>query len=132
MCTIIIGAYISAIHQQLCTPHSIVICVANNVYKNTKITGNHDCSTDNGGCDQLCVATDSGPECSCLPGYTIGRDTRTCSGIHKLRLYTSNKINIITLRMCRTLYSVAKLFHSIFCIERELSAYYSYTQNSVI
>ena len=70
----------------------------------TKITGNHDCSTDNGGCDQLCVDTDSGPECSCLPGYTLGGDTMTCSGIHKLTLYTSNKINIITLCMCCTLY----------------------------
>ena len=45
-----------------------------------------DCSVSNGGCDQICTPTATGRDCSCLSGYSLGSDVRTCSGMLLLYL----------------------------------------------
>ena len=44
------------------------------------VVGPSDCSVGNGGCDQLCTDSFSGPTCGCLAGYTLNADGRTCEG----------------------------------------------------
>ena len=39
------------------------------------------CAVSNGGCDQLCIPTDTGRECSCLPGYTLNADGTSCTSV---------------------------------------------------
>jgi hypothetical protein len=39
-----------------------------------------DCLVSNGGCDQICTPTNSGRDCSCLPGYSLNPDGTTCNG----------------------------------------------------
>ena len=41
----------------------------------------------NGGCDQLCIPTDTGRECSCLHGYTLNADGTSCTGVFCVYVY---------------------------------------------
>ncbi len=43
------------------------------------------CQTNNGGCDQICTATNNSFECSCTMGYTLGSDNTTCDGMIALK-----------------------------------------------
>ena len=38
------------------------------------------CLHDNGGCDQVCRGVGGRPVCTCLSGYDLLKDGRTCSG----------------------------------------------------
>lgn len=52
-----------------------------NLYVN--IGPKKNCSDGNGGCGQLCLDGDAGLTCSCLPGYIMIGDGRTCKGDFK-------------------------------------------------
>ena len=38
----------------------------------------NECDTANGGCDQICMDTPSSFTCSCMTGFTLTNDGRTC------------------------------------------------------
>ena len=40
----------------------------------------NECETSNGGCDHLCTNHRGNYSCSCLEGYTLVHDNRTCEG----------------------------------------------------
>lgn len=50
------------------------------------------CSDGNGGCGQLCFDGDGGLTCSCLPGYIMIGDGRTCKGDFKTIMMLSLQI----------------------------------------
>lgn len=45
----------------------------------------NECSYSRGGCSQLCINFPGGYNCSCLQGYTLKSDKKSCQGSH---LYT--------------------------------------------
>ncbi|KAJ8030547.1 Low-density lipoprotein receptor-related protein 4 [Holothuria leucospilota] len=50
-------------------------------YSNVKQRANAtagDCGDDNGGCNQLCIATESSHRCMCSVGFVLGADMMTC------------------------------------------------------
>ena len=43
----------------------------------------HDeCSSNNGGCDQVCVNEHATYRCECYAGYRLGTDGKSCAGKH--------------------------------------------------
>ena len=40
----------------------------------------NECATNNGGCDHYCNDTFGSFECSCMDGYSLSGDGRSCSG----------------------------------------------------
>ncbi len=43
-------------------------------------TDEDECQTENGGCDHNCTDLPSTYACSCLEGYSLDSDDRTCNG----------------------------------------------------
>ena len=42
----------------------------------------NECATNNGGCSQNCTNTFGSFVCSCMAGYTLGADSRSCNGTY--------------------------------------------------
>ena len=40
----------------------------------------NECATNNGGCSHTCINTIGSFVCSCMAGYTLGADSRSCNG----------------------------------------------------
>ena len=40
----------------------------------------NDCAINNGGCSQTCNGTIGRFFCTCMAGYTLGADNKTCNG----------------------------------------------------
>ena len=40
----------------------------------------NECSTNNGGCDQICVNVDGGFYCECQTGFLLASNQQTCNG----------------------------------------------------
>ena len=45
------------------------------------LTDINECATANGGCDQICINKPGSFECQCKPGYALGLDGKTCTGM---------------------------------------------------
>ena len=51
------------------------------VYAFIDPSSNNSCAVENGGCDQLCNVTDNNKvHCSCLEGYRLSSDEKSCNG----------------------------------------------------
>ena len=44
------------------------------------------CDMKNGGCEQICTASQNSGTCSCHPGYLLNSDAVSCAGIRYLYL----------------------------------------------
>ncbi|EDO49497.1 predicted protein, partial [Nematostella vectensis] len=56
------------------------------------LLGNNLCGWKNGGCSQLCLVTGKNTRrCTCIIGYRLIGDGRTCEGINSFLLYTTAK-----------------------------------------
>jgi fibulin 1/2 len=45
----------------------------------------HDeCTSNNGGCDQVCVNEHATHRCECYTGYQLGTDGKSCAGKHPI------------------------------------------------
>ena len=42
----------------------------------------NECSTNNGNCSQICTNTNGSYMCSCVSGYQLGSNNRSCNGMH--------------------------------------------------
>lgn len=54
--------------------------------------GINDCSTNNGGCSDLCLATPSHVICSCRDGFSLSIDRHTCQGIYVIDVSQFNAL----------------------------------------
>ena len=45
------------------------------------LSDNNECSTNHGGCSQICTNTQGSFKCSCLSGYKLAVDGLTCVGM---------------------------------------------------
>ena len=50
----------------------------------------NECSTNNGGCDHICINTVGSFECSCNTGYSLTADGLTCTDTDECQLNTDN------------------------------------------
>ena len=50
----------------------------------------NECSTNNGGCDQICNNTKGSYECKCRSGFLLSSDKHKCNGKSKKIGYNSN------------------------------------------
>ena len=41
----------------------------------------NECMADNGGCTQTCINIPGSYQCSCMNGYQLANDSRTCTGM---------------------------------------------------
>ena len=51
----------------------------------------NECTTNNGGCLQTCTNTSGSFVCSCMAGYTLDSDSRSCNG----KQLQSNDVNLL-------------------------------------
>ena len=75
--------------------YCLVIRVSDYTSKPLPPADNNECSSNNGGCSQTCINEDGGFRCSCLGGFQLGNDGRSCSGksrmsqLHEISLHTA-------------------------------------------
>ena len=48
----------------------------------------NECSTGNGGCNQVCINVIGSFQCSCNAGYELDSDQRTCIGMYSVLVCT--------------------------------------------
>lgn len=44
------------------------------------LTDINECTTDNGGCEQVCINTEGSHRCKCFEGYSYIEETGECVG----------------------------------------------------
>ena len=47
----------------------------------------NECATNNGGCSQVCLNREGSYSCDCYPGYELGPNNHTCSGMSIICVY---------------------------------------------
>ena len=45
----------------------------------------NECAVNNGGCNQTCVDTDVGYNCSCFSGFQLASDMKNCTELGKIQ-----------------------------------------------
>jgi hypothetical protein len=60
----------------------------------------NECQTGTHNCDQLCTNTHGSFTCSCMSGYTLQSDQRTCTGIPYKIICKINTVVILTKLCC--------------------------------
>ena len=60
------------------------------------------CTINNGGCEQICRKIGASFQCSCLSGYILSANGRTCDGNNKLWFITEIEFQCISL-LCYTM-----------------------------
>ena len=59
-----------------------------------------ECSTSNGGCDQVCTNTVGSFNCSCNDGFSLNMDGATCDGLCSANVSIKILINVCLIKLC--------------------------------
>eukprot|EP00731_Ephydatia_muelleri_P014779 Em0008g499a len=56
----------------------------------------NECAVNNGGCNQTCVGTDVGYNCSCFSGFQLASDMKNCTPIGIIEVFICRRLHMNT------------------------------------